>query len=87
MNQPGLCVDLFGLPPLGSGQLCAGIVGPTPHDSCQGDSGGPLIRRDENGRFWLAGVVSMGVGCQGNGIYTNVVEYEEWILQTIRDNM
>ena len=35
VNQPGLCVDPFGLPPLEFGQLCAGIVGPTPHDSCQ----------------------------------------------------
>lgn len=57
MNPPGLCVDQFGLAPLVSGQLCAGIVGPSPHDSCQGDSGGPLVRRDENGKFWLVGIV------------------------------
>lgn len=52
-------------------------------DSCQGDSGGPLAQK-LNGRFYVLGVVSFGIGCSGNGLYTRVNAYLDWIKQTSR---
>ena len=50
-------------------------------DACTGDSGGPLMCQRKSSCSWfLAGVVSWGYSCgQTYGIYTNVVNYEEWI--------
>lgn len=69
-------------------QICAGIRSTvSPRDSCQGDSGGPFVMKDRStNSYYLAGVVSYGVECGGRGAYTNVVEYENWISQTIANN-
>jgi hypothetical protein len=42
----------------------------------------------ENGKYYLSGVVSSGEGCFGNGIYTNVGSPEilRWIKETIEKN-
>jgi len=72
---------------LPSTQIYAGTISNTnPGDSCQGDSGGPFVLRDSTGAYYQTGVVSYGVRCAGNGVYTNVVDYEQWIADTIRAN-
>jgi secreted trypsin-like serine protease len=51
--------------------------------TCMGDSGGPAYLQDGS-NYFLFGVTSRGSQlCDGNGIYTNVVYFTNWIKQTI----
>jgi len=66
--------------------ICAGDVDGYV-DACRGDSGGPLVV-EEGGVYFLYGIVSWGIGCgmAGKlGVYTNVIEFIDWIQNTIQD--
>ncbi|XP_045502375.1 CLIP domain-containing serine protease 2-like [Colias croceus] len=68
-------------------QLCAGDLN---KDSCNGDSGGPLMLEEEYDgvdRFVQFGVVSHGpkrCGSNFPGVYTDVRNYVDWILEKMK---
>lgn len=64
-------------------QICAGVASPGNYkDSCQGDSGGPYFMNDQNeGSYYQVGIVSYGIQCGGDGVYTDVFAYKDWIKQ------
>ncbi|XP_070140482.1 granzyme M-like [Drosophila kikkawai] len=71
---------------LHSSHICAGasVRGP-----CNGDSGGPLTKKVIiNGlqRKTQFGILSGGTSsnCYGNGIYTDVTSYVDWIVRKVR---
>ncbi|XP_066924395.1 transmembrane protease serine 9-like [Clytia hemisphaerica] len=78
----GKCDNLYGRYKITDKMFCAAYPG---KDSCQGDSGGPLvIDKKNNGRdqFYLAGVVSWGLGCANEnypGVYADVANLRNWI--------
>ena len=64
--------------------ICAGYAAGGV-DACQYDSGGALACEHE-GRFYVHGLVSWGVGCARPlkyGVYTNMELLRSWVVQTI----
>ncbi|XP_063703646.1 CLIP domain-containing serine protease HP8-like [Culicoides brevitarsis] len=84
------CKKSFDQLDLGIGQMCAGGI--PGKDSCSGDSGGPMQKglafRDKGPRYFVIGVVSLGMKmCGGDfatsALYTNVTHYIPWILKNL----
>ncbi|XP_072172598.1 enteropeptidase-like [Diadema setosum] len=58
-------------------------------DSCSGDSGGPLACEADDGRWYLLGIISSGVGCArpaNPGFYTRVSRFQSFIDNVLSGN-
>lgn len=52
------------------------------HGTCVGDSGGPIFLQAEDKSIQLVGLTSRGAEfCDGPAVYTNALEYIDWINQ------
>ncbi|XP_057559739.1 complement C1s subcomponent [Hippopotamus amphibius kiboko] len=82
--NPGVDINSFDFT---KNMICAG--GEKGVDSCEGDSGGAFalqVPKEENPKFYVAGLVSWGPQCGTYGIYTNVKNYIDWIMKTMQEN-
>lgn len=79
------CQNLMGKNKVTEDHICAGN---SERDACTGDSGGPLVTRDQDGRYYVVGVVSWGVECAHKkypGVYSKVWSYRNFINESTAD--
>lgn len=73
----------------GTGAFCASSLFPH-HDVCYRFGGGPLILRDQDGRRYMAGMVSWSAVCPPEidrmNVYLDIQHYVPWIKSTIAAN-
>ena len=63
---------------LSTSEVCAGGDS---QDACTGDGGSPLVCQALPGRWIVVGLVTWGVGCDGEvpGVYVDIAQAREWI--------
>ena len=52
----------------------------------QGDSGGPMQIQGKDGKYFLGGIISWGIGCaEANlpGVCTRISKFTSWILENV----
>ncbi|XP_022782965.1 transmembrane protease serine 9-like [Stylophora pistillata] len=65
--------------------MCAGYIAGG-IDACQGDSGGPMVCQKDKIHWYLAGVISWGLGCarpKSYGIYADVTVLASWVQSAL----
>ncbi len=78
------CKGVYGSSDIDYSMICAGFDEGRV-DTCQGDSGGPMVC-EFNGKWYLEGVTSWGVGCaapNSYGVYAKVRFLQRWVEDTI----
>jgi len=81
------CIEAYGSSDITNSMICAGHTDGG-MDACKGDSGGPLTY-EENGKSYLIGVVSWGIGCalaDYPGVYARVTTVLDWIHKELGSN-
>lgn len=83
LHSNARCKAKFYRSSIDESMLCAGLE-EGGVDSCQGDSGGPLVC-EYNGKWYLEGATSWGVGCATPGypgVYAKVRHLLSWVHDT-----
>ncbi|CAF0945907.1 unnamed protein product [Brachionus calyciflorus] len=67
-------------------KYCTGAPN-SPVDTCQGDSGAGMLCQKTDSKWYVAGLVSYGLGtCNHVGVNMKISYFTEWIHQTINKN-